>query len=624
MTNIAKTSVAKVLVAFVAAAMIFTMFAAPAKAQTSVEDLQKMISDLMAQIAALQAGTGTTTGGNCAAIPAPLTIGAQNANVTALQNYLIAAGQSIPAGATGYFGTQTQSALAAWQAANGVAPAVGYYGPITAAAMAAKCVPADGDDDDTTSPTPDLRGGEGDLDVEILTDGPVTIDLGRSETVLEYEVEAVDSDIAINRVDFFFSSTTATSVAVRPWLYFEEVNLLVDGKEVASLSRSSDFSDQGTDGYRARFSGLNIVLREDDMADIALELVALDAMAGTRANDRFAVVMNTDGIRFVDGAGLSETAGKASNAQIDFNDVFTDGRIRGVVSDNSPESATVVLAENSRTNGVTIVNFDLEARDSDMEVRDVTVNLTASGGNVGNVFNRVRLYQGNTLLSTKTVSGATTTAVLFDKVDFMISEDDEREFRVEADFNNGGSGGSGIAPSTFTVGNIVVNAENRNYEVNTETITVGETHNLIVAGLVANNNSVSITKNNNVTTATFTFDVTAYENDYYVSATSATAVVQNFATTGGNVTIGVAPEIGVSGVSKNSDGNYRIQRGQTRTVTVSYDFSNTSTTTIGYVTGELVSIDYGNAPNDATNQTAAPLGVDFRLPANTSVNPNNN
>jgi hypothetical protein len=53
--------------------------------------------------------------------------------VTCLQQALIAGGYSIPAGATGYFGAQTQAAVAAWQKATGVAPAVGYFGAISRA-----------------------------------------------------------------------------------------------------------------------------------------------------------------------------------------------------------------------------------------------------------------------------------------------------------------------------------------------------------------------------------------------------------------------------------------------------------------------------------------------------------
>jgi len=64
-----------------------------------------------------------------------LTIGSKGAAVTALQNMLVAQGDLVmPAGvAMGYFGTLTQSALAKFQAANGISPAAGYFGPKTRA-----------------------------------------------------------------------------------------------------------------------------------------------------------------------------------------------------------------------------------------------------------------------------------------------------------------------------------------------------------------------------------------------------------------------------------------------------------------------------------------------------------
>ena len=69
--------------------------------------------------------------------PSDLTIGSESAAVVSLQNFLItentgAAAQYLATvGATGYFGSITQAALAEYQAANGIAPALGYYGPIT-------------------------------------------------------------------------------------------------------------------------------------------------------------------------------------------------------------------------------------------------------------------------------------------------------------------------------------------------------------------------------------------------------------------------------------------------------------------------------------------------------------
>lgn len=68
-----------------------------------------------------------------------LDLGMTNANVRILQEFLIsqAVGTEAAAlaqvGATGYFGNLTQAALAAWQKAQGITPAAGYFGPITRA-----------------------------------------------------------------------------------------------------------------------------------------------------------------------------------------------------------------------------------------------------------------------------------------------------------------------------------------------------------------------------------------------------------------------------------------------------------------------------------------------------------
>ena len=64
-----------------------------------------------------------------------LEYGMQGEDVQQLQTILVAQGYGIPAGATGYFGTQTQSALAQYQSDNGVSPSVGYFGALTRTQM---------------------------------------------------------------------------------------------------------------------------------------------------------------------------------------------------------------------------------------------------------------------------------------------------------------------------------------------------------------------------------------------------------------------------------------------------------------------------------------------------------
>jgi len=66
-----------------------------------------------------------------------ITLGMSGVDVQALQNFLIARGHSIPAGATSYFGIQTQSALMEYQKANSITPASGYFGAITRTQMKA-------------------------------------------------------------------------------------------------------------------------------------------------------------------------------------------------------------------------------------------------------------------------------------------------------------------------------------------------------------------------------------------------------------------------------------------------------------------------------------------------------
>lgn len=60
-----------------------------------------------------------------------LSLGMLGDDVRLLQRYLIERGYSIQAGASGYFGMQTQTALAALQTASGITPAIGSLGPKT-------------------------------------------------------------------------------------------------------------------------------------------------------------------------------------------------------------------------------------------------------------------------------------------------------------------------------------------------------------------------------------------------------------------------------------------------------------------------------------------------------------
>ena len=108
-----------------------------ANAQTATS-VQAQIQALLAQIAQLQAQMGTsstaTTATSSYTFSKDLTLGSKGADVTALQQILINDGYLTAVTApTGYFGALTQKALAAFQAAKGISPAAGYFGPKTRA-----------------------------------------------------------------------------------------------------------------------------------------------------------------------------------------------------------------------------------------------------------------------------------------------------------------------------------------------------------------------------------------------------------------------------------------------------------------------------------------------------------
>jgi hypothetical protein len=110
-----------------------------ANAQTTTS-LQTQIAALLAQIQTLQgqlnaSGSTTTTssGANTYNFTSDLTVGSTGSAVTALQQFLIGQGDLVLATPTQYFGALTQKALAKFQAAKGISPAVGYFGPKTRA-----------------------------------------------------------------------------------------------------------------------------------------------------------------------------------------------------------------------------------------------------------------------------------------------------------------------------------------------------------------------------------------------------------------------------------------------------------------------------------------------------------
>lgn len=114
-----------------------TMIMPIASAATTAE-LEAQIAALLASIQALQSQLNTAKGTTSSSytFTKDLTLGSKGDDVTALQQTLIDGGYLKVAAPTGYFGSLTKSATAAWQKAQGVS-GTGYFGPKSRAAYAA-------------------------------------------------------------------------------------------------------------------------------------------------------------------------------------------------------------------------------------------------------------------------------------------------------------------------------------------------------------------------------------------------------------------------------------------------------------------------------------------------------
>ena len=453
------TVASKAFVAVVAAAMVFTLIAPAAKAATA-EELQAQIAALMTQISALQGSgntttTTTTTTSTCVGIPAPLTMNATGASVTALQNWLIKAGQSIPAGATGYFGGQTRAALASWQSANGVMPAVGYYGPITAAAVAAKCVPTTpttptnpGTGTGTTPTTPggstSLKG-EASLDTfEVDSASDDTIEEGDEETEIgTITVNFADGDAEISRLDLALTKTVGDA-----WDAFESVQLVVDGDVVAEVDASSkdDYLGDEDNGV-LRFSDLGLVAMEDEDLEIT---VTATLQGNLDAAELGTWTLGADSLRFFDADDVATTD---SDAPVTDDTVtFTievagaDDEIIVRENDENPTAATLELFDNKKSDSFNIFTFDIDTDDStnDIELDRVDVSLvftedasTTVIASYNNLIDDVELViDGVVIDDVSVLSGSTTipgTVVLRFNIDGDVTIDAGE--RVEAKLN---------------------------------------------------------------------------------------------------------------------------------------------------------------------------------------------
>ncbi len=636
--------------------------AAPAKALTQAEATAiitalNLSGSQAAVIQALVTGGGASTSGSgsCYAFTRALTMGSTGADVTALQQFLnssastqVAASGAGSAGMeTSTFGALTKAAVVKFQTANGITPAAGYFGPITRAAVAAKCT--SGGTGSTGGSSGSLEGGEGSLDVNgNLGDVESDVDEGDEDVnVLGVELEAQDSDIMLERVDVEITLSGTGSSQLDN--YIEEISLVLDGETLGTME-VDEADEDDNDVFSFRFTGLDGVIEEDETGELYFVVTAVNNVDSGDVAKTLSIDVPANGVRAVDGENISETYVTAGEVTAETFNVTeeTAGDLDISEGDNNPEDMVVQIDEDNDTDDVLVLAFDLESDNQDVTIDAIPVGLVATTDEVDGMAKRAILKLDGDIVDTQSIpSSATLTyQVLFDDLDIDLEDGETAEFEVYLDLNDAdpttfATGTTLYATTTgsaaawdvedssgddVTPGGSVSNASDGVLTFETEGITV-----TYVSSSATKSFEADAAGEQDVGTYTIVFDVTALDEDIYLDRT----VTRDDATAGGSAgngfmwatttdstvgtTTGGTASISVADSSVEfSAGIYKINSGSTErfTLTVLLDASDID----GYAAVILSAINWTTDSADATPDEFHTSGLDDLKTSNLNLN----
>jgi len=584
MTLTKNNTYAKVASVVVGLALVCSVGAAtPAQAQTTNAQLQAQLQVLLAQLAALQAQlNGGVAVGNCG-FTRDLTVGSRGTDVTCLQNYLTRTGHySFSGGATGYFGPITQTAVARWQAANGVAPAAGYFGMISRAkynALVNVIVVPPVDDDDDDSDTSGLSGGEANLTNFDFRSEDSSGSEGESDVELataEFDVD--DGDVRVERIDIVFSADD-NAITDQPWQYFDTISVWSDGDMIADIDASDrdEWSETSNDVYEISLTGLDEIVREGDMAALTIAADIAESIDSDDLDQEFTVSVADDGIRAVDSEGLQQYIGEDSETiSFSFSEEETgDVTIRS--SSDDPDASVLVADESDQSDEYTIFVFKIENQeDVDVLLTDLTIDVDTDGGS-----------DADEIIRTATLSldgdefdgDVGTASIVFEDLDYDLGEEESVtvELMVVLNSQDGNFSASGESVQFSINGSTDLEAEGADSGDQSD---VGGSANSAVHTIALTGTNVEaistsqsvVTPGSNASdtygTYTIRFDVEAIDEDAYIGTTVAeSGTVGATYNINGNSFSGSQTAV-LSSTADTSGGFYVVDEGDSETFTL--------------------------------------------------------
>lgn len=646
MTKASTTVIAKIAAVAAGLGLVAMSFAPAASAQSN-DDLQAQIAALLAQIASLQAQIG---GGASVTFTRDLTLGSTGSDVTALQNWLMSKGHAIAAGATGYFGAQTQAALASYQASVSISPAAGYFGPITRAKVNAEAGAGggtgDGDGDaggdGDGDAAGDLKGGAGSVDSYTLMGSLNNEEVGEDEedaevAGLEIEVDE-SSDIRLTAVRLVFDEgSTATTGDFED--YASEVSLWLDGEEVARVD-ADEFNDNNS--WTSTISlDSDAIIRSGDTGELVVGISGVSNIDSTDLTDTWTVDFRQVRFEDADGATISEDPATGTRT-FSFESFATasDLELKVRADDEDVNDArAIAISDTADTDNVDMLSFEIELEgNSNVTIDDLSVDFTSVGAGVGEIINDASLVVDGEVVGHASTSIASTTdttmTVTFDDLDWELDGGETYAVIVRVDVND--LDGAFTAGDTLTAD---VNPDDTGWRVDDEageTVVAGdktgsatsEAHSFYADGInfgKGEADTASIKDTNGNTAGgergvyTIKFDVTAFGDTIYIptGATTATSSVSAASGLAYAIENSSGEQVALNGVGlastttavsssiASSGGYYRVDQGTTESFTLTVELTPLAD---GFFRAQLYGVNYnvGTAAAADTLQKALP------------------
>ena len=540
-----KNRMAKIAGLAVGMSLALGAVATPAGAQT-IADLQAQINALLAQLAALQGGSTTTT--TACSFTRSLTMGASGADVTCLQQYLQGTGHfTFSGGATGYFGSITKSAVAAWQAANGVSPAVGYFGPVSQARYSAVAGTTGGTTTGgTTTGGITTPGVEGTITVTKNPSPASGVKLYEGDsmkTVLGIKLEAKTSDIKVERIRLDLDETGNTASQDSAF-YNKAVQkiYIMDGSTVlASSDINSSTVVEESNEISITLAGMSFIVPKNTIKVLTVAIDAKSSWDSTYNGDSWTVGLATDGVRGVDGAGVNQygpsAAGVFTNSFTTEDDILDSATLAISLNSSTPNTQQVICelgTDNDECDNLEVAKFDFKAEKDNITVTDFVLDIVRAGDTVATA-TTAYIYDGSTLVGSASVAGTTLALMTatFSDIDWVVPSNTTRTLSVRFDIDDAALAADTFVASTdaddTTAENSVGNTVTATGSADGKTITIrniGPEITLLSKSISTNGspqNSSTDGFSTSTLTATFNVRVKALGADIYLGKAASTS-----------------------------------------------------------------------------------------------------